>query len=62
MKKSDKKKIEVQDHWKTELTKLRCWCTGFKAGRSTPGTVFDPDNVLPGEEVLRQIIMAIDNA
>jgi hypothetical protein len=59
--KSMKKKMEVQDHWRTELTKVRCWITGFQAGRRTPG-VIDLDNHIPGEEVLRQIIMAIDEA
>jgi hypothetical protein len=59
--KSVKKKMEVQDHWRTELTKVRCWITGFQAGRRTPG-VIDLDNHIPGEEVLRQIIMAIDEA
>jgi hypothetical protein len=54
-------KIQVEQHWKIELQKLRCWISGFQAGRKTPG-VIDLDNYIPGEEVLRQIIMAIDAA
>jgi hypothetical protein len=54
------KKIEVQDHWKIELQKLRCWISGFNAGRKTPG-VTNLDNYIPGEDVLRQIIIAIDD-
>ena len=54
-------KIQVEQHWKIELQKLRCWISGFQAGRKTPG-VIDLDNHIPGEEVLRQIIMAIDAA
>jgi len=54
-----KKKIEVQDHWRHELTKLRCWLTGYNDGRSIPGQI---PNMVPGEEILRQLIMAIDNA
>ena len=57
--KSTKKKVEIQDHWRHELTKLRCWINGFQSGRKTPG-VINLDNHIPGEEVLRQIIMAID--
>lgn len=53
------KKVDVKDHWREELTKLRCWITGFNAGRTPPGSL---SNNLPGEDVLRQIIQAIDNA
>lgn len=55
------KKVEVQDHWRYELTKLRCWIGGFRAGRNLPGQV-NLENYIPGEDVLRQIIMAIDDA
>jgi hypothetical protein len=57
--KSNKKKIEIQPHWAKELVKLRCWINGFQAGRKTPG-VINLDNYVPGEDALRQIIMAID--
>lgn len=59
MKNSKEKKLVVKDHWRQELSKLRCWISGFNAGRHVPGTV-GPH--VPGEEVLRQIIMAIDDA
>lgn len=40
-----------------ELTKVRCWITGFQAGRSSPGSL----NVgIPGDDSLRQIIILID--
>lgn len=55
------KKIDVGDHWKIELQKLRCWISGFRAGRSLPGQV-NLENYVPGEDVLRQIIIAIDDA
>lgn len=54
-----KKKIEVQDHWRMELTKLRCWLTGYNDGRSAPGHL---QQMVPGETILRQIIAAIDDA
>jgi hypothetical protein len=57
MTRSDKKKVEVQDHWRSELTKLRCWIEGYSAGRNVPGST---PHSLPGQDVLRQIIMAID--
>lgn len=51
----DKKpSIKVEEHWKSELTKLRCWLTGFKTGRGN-----DFPNAIPGEDVLRQICQAI---
>lgn len=53
--------MEIQPHWRDELTKLRCWLSGWKAGRSVPGTM-NLENIVPGEEVLRQLIMAIDEA
>jgi hypothetical protein len=55
------KKIEVQDHWKIELQKLRCWLSGFNAGRKTPGET-NLDHYIPGQDTLRQIILAIDDA
>jgi hypothetical protein len=54
-KKIIKPKMEVHDHWRDELTKLRCWMSGFHAGMSEYVHI-------PGEDVARQIIMAIDNA
>ena len=51
------KKIEVKDHWRQELTKLRCYLTGYNDGRRVPGAL---PPMVPGEDVLRQIIMAID--
>jgi hypothetical protein len=54
-------KIPVEQHWKIELQKLRCWISGFQAGRKTPGAI-NLDNHIPGEDVLRQIIIAIDDA
>ena len=61
MKKSAQKQIEVPDHWRAELTKIRCWITGYQAGRHIPGGM-DLESSIPGEQVLRQIIMAIDDA
>lgn len=55
---SKKFKIEVQDHWRIELTKLRCWLSGFSEGRTVPGHL---QHMVPGEVVLRQIISAIDD-
>jgi hypothetical protein len=54
-----KKKIEVQDHWRDELTKLRCWLSGYNDGRSMPGHL-QPS--VPGQDILRQIMSAIDDA
>ncbi len=53
------KKIEVQHYWRDELTKLRCWLQGYNDGRHIPGNL-SPS--VPGEMILRQIIMAIDDA
>jgi hypothetical protein len=55
------KKINVEQHWKIELQKLRCWIGGFRAGRTLPGSV-NLESYVPGEDVLRQIILAIDDA
>lgn len=56
-----KPKILVEPHWKIELQKLRCWISGWQAGRKLPGTT-DLTTFIPGEDVLRQIIIAIDDA
>lgn len=53
------KKIEAGDHWRHELTKLRCWLSGYIEGRSAPGQTY---YMIPGEQVLHQIIKAIDDA
>ena len=55
------KKIEVQEHWQIELQKLRCWISGFRAGRTLPGSV-NLEGYVPGENVLSQIVMAISDA
>lgn len=52
-------KVEAHDHWREELTKLRCWLSGFKEGRTSPGGL---EMIIPGEDVLRQIIITIDMA
>ena len=59
MKKVDTK-IVIADHWPSELNKLRCWITGWKAGRSLPGSM-NIENYVPGEDVVRQILMAISD-
>ncbi len=48
-------KIEALPHWYWELSKLRHWIMGYKAGRGdhTP---------LPGEDAVRQIQIALDQA
>jgi hypothetical protein len=56
---SKKTKIEVEPHWLHSLAKVRCWLEGYHAGRSAPGTL--PDRI-PGEDVLRQIQVAITGA
>ena len=52
-------KIEAKDHWRDELTKLRCWLSGYTEGRTLPGQI---QYMVPGEMVLRQIIQSIDDA
>lgn len=54
------KKIVVQDHWAIELAKLRSWLTGFRAGRTLPGQV-NLESYIPGEDTVRQILMAISD-
>lgn len=61
MMKSKKKQIVIQDGWRYQLTKMRCWISGYKAGRHVPGSL-NLDSDIPGEDVLRQIILAIDEA
>lgn len=41
---------------RAELTKVRCWMTGFAAGRHGSNTLAG----IPGEDSLRQTIQAID--
>lgn len=53
------KKVDVKDHWRHELSKLRCWLEGYKAGRHIPGCM---GVHIPGEMAITQIILAIDNA
>lgn len=53
---SKKTKVEVEPHWLHELAKVRCWLSGYHAGRSAPGSM--PGSI-PGEDVLRQIQVAI---
>lgn len=36
----------------SEIGKVRCWLTGFHAGRNVPGSI---DFSVPGEDALRQI-------
>lgn len=48
--------IEVKDYYRGELTKLRCWLTGFHEGRGSASSR------CPGEDILRQLIIAIDDA
>lgn len=59
MSKEKETKIKVASHWRHQLTQMRCWVDGYKAGRNDPGAM--PYHI-PGEDVLRQIIMAIDDA
>lgn len=55
-----KRTIEVKDHWRGELTKVRCWLEGYRQGtRAVNGGL---PYLVPGEDTLRQIIMAIDDA
>lgn len=44
---------------RAELTKVRCWLTGFKAGRQGAGT-FSADSHIPGDDALRQAIIFLD--
>lgn len=47
--------VDIPDHSREELTKLRCFLTGYRQGRG------DKHTSIPGEEVLRLLIMAIDS-
>jgi len=51
-------KVDVPDHSREELTKLRCFLTGYHAGKGETGLTLS----VPGELILRQIIMAIDES
>lgn len=42
-----------------EIGKVRCWLSGYSAGRSTPGTI--PVSV-PGEDALRQMQIILKDA
>ena len=54
-------KIVVPDHWAHELSKLRCWISGWRAARTLPGQM-NLENVVPGEDTIRQILMAINDS
>ena len=41
-----------------ELTKARCWMTGWKAARNVP--LSDIGTTIPGEDGLRQATLLID--
>jgi hypothetical protein len=58
LEKEKEMKIEVQGHWRGELSKIRSWLNGFAMGRSTGPISFS----VPGEDTIRQIIVAIDEA
>ena len=49
--------IPVRNHYRGELTKLRCWISGYREGRGN-----QPFGAIPGEDILRQLILAIDEA
>ena len=49
--------VKVSAHWYKELGKLRCWLDGFNVGR---GNSFP--NGIPGQDTLRQIQVAIQDA
>lgn len=55
-----RKVIAVQDHWVSELSKIRCWIDGFKEGRG--GNTLTSRVHIPGEDTLRQIQVAIQDA
>jgi hypothetical protein len=62
METNKKKKLDVEAHWPNELAKLQAWLTGFKMGRRSniPDGSF-PLDFIPGEEVVRQIRVAISD-
>jgi hypothetical protein len=49
-------RVKVPDYTREELTKLRCFITGYKEGRK--GEHF----FIPGEDILRQLIQCIDKS
>lgn len=49
--------IKVEKHWARELTKIRAWLTGYKAGAG-----IDFPDAVPGEDVLREIDLAVRDA
>lgn len=51
MSKKIKIELEVADYWYSELTKVRCWMTGYEAGSNT--------SPIAGSDILRQIQLAI---
>lgn len=42
-----------------EIGKVRCWLTGFEAGRTNPGHL---NAGVPGQDALRQIQIIIDDS
>ena len=49
-------KVDIPKHSREELTKLRCFLSGYHAGKGGgPLTI-------PGELILIQLIMAIDDS
>jgi hypothetical protein len=49
-------KVDIPEHSREELTKIRCWLTGYHAGKGSSDI-----KSIPGEFIIRQLIMAIDN-
>ena len=45
-------KVKIPDYTYEELTKLRCWLSGYKEGRNMKLSI-------PGEDILRQLLIAI---
>lgn len=52
-----KQRAEQAKRLRAELTKVRCWMSGFSAGRSSPGHL---SVSIPGEDSLRQTIIFLD--
>ena len=42
-----------------QVGKVRCWLTGFHAGRHQPGSL---QQSIPGEDALRQLQVIIDSS
>ena len=49
--------VKIPEHAREELTKLRCFLTGYHHGRGEALTSF-----VPGELIIRQLINAIDQS